>query len=421
MEYKVFDEKSYRIHTIKTDKFKSCSMEIMFRDKIDKSKITENILLTDTLLDSSKKYPKRREMSMELEYLYNAHFRGVTTRLGNSFLISFVMDFLDPKYCEKGYLEKVIEFPFEILLNPHVDENGFNERSFNIRKNYIKSEIESLKENPARYAFKQCLLAMDKDSPSSYSMSGYLDDLENITPLSLIDTYNNLLDNYTCDIYVIGNLDMTEVVKYIKKYFVNKSIKPGKIPLYVKNKSRSRSQNIVEKGACEQDSFIMIYNLENLNKKERDYTIRLYNMILGSGGLTSKLYQYLREENSLCYTVSSMYQKYDGLLMIYAGIDAKDKDKCEKLVKKAIKEMINGDFTDLELDNAKKAIVSSIKMNEDNPGGIIDNYLFNELDGLELYDERIKMFNKVTREEIIEVANKVKLNTIYLYKGEDTE
>ena len=71
------------------------------------------------------------------------------------------------------------------------------------------------------------------------------------------------------------------------------------------------------------------------------------------------------------------------------------------------------------LDNAKKTIVSSIKMSEDTLGGIINNYLFNELDDLPLYDERIKEFNKVTREDIIEVAKKVKLNTIYLLAGEE--
>lgn len=418
MEYKIYDEKSYKIHTIKTDKFKSCSMEIMFRNKIDKDKITESILLTDVLAESSKKYPKRREITMELEDLYNARFRTIASRLGNSVMIDFVLDFLDPKYCEDGYLDKVIEFPFEIMLNPHIDGDGFNQRSFNIRTNFIKSEIESLKENPPRYAFRRSLLNMDKDSPSSYSMAGYLEDLDNINPKSLIDTYHDVLDNYTCDIYVIGNLDMSNVVRLIKKFFKNKSIKNNKINMYVKNKLRNKPQSIVEEGKCEQDSFIMIYNLDKLNKRERDYTIRLYNMILGSGGLTSKLYRYLREENSLCYTVSSMYQKYDGLLIIYSGINAKDKAKCEKLIKKAMNEMIKGEFEDSELDNAKKSIVSSIKMNEDTPGGIIDNYLFHELDDVEFYDDRIKIFNSITKDEIIDVAKKVKLNTVYLYKGE---
>ena len=418
MEYKVIDCNSYRIHTIKTDKFKNCSIEIMFRDKLSKDNITSNNFVVDMLMHSSKKYPKRRDVSIALENLYSASLRGVCTRLGNSFLISFVMDFLNPKYCEKGYLEDVIAFPFEMLQNPNITNNEFDIRSFNIIKNRLKADIESLKEKASRYAFRRSLINMDSSSPTSYSMLGSLEDLENITTSNLVKKYNEMMNNYVCDIYVIGNLDMDRVVELIKKNFTNRTIKEQSIELFVDNKPKKKVTDVSESGKYEQDTFIMIYNLLDLDKRERDIVIHLYNVILGSGGLTSKLYQYIREENSLCYSVNSNYQKYDRLLMIYAGIDKKDKDLCIKLVNKALDEMINGDFSDEDFDNAKRTIVSSIKMSEDTLGGIINNYLFNELDNLPLYDERIKEINSVTKEEVIELAKKFKLNTIYLLTGE---
>lgn len=419
MEYKIIDCNSYRIHTIKTDKFKNCSIEIMFRDKLSKDNITSNNFVVDMLMHSSKKYPKRRDVSIALENLYSASLRGVCTRLGNSFLISFVMDFLNPKYCEKGYLEDVIAMPFEMLQNPNITNNEFDIRSFNIIKNRLKADIESLKEKASRYAFRRSLINMDSSSPTSYSMLGSLEDLENITTSNLVNKYNEMMNNYVCDIYVIGNLDMDRVVELIKKNFTNRTIKEQNIELFVDNKPKKKVTDVSESGKYEQDTFIMIYNLLDLDKRERDIVIHLYNVILGSGGLTSKLYQYIREENSLCYSVNSNYQKYDQLLMIYAGIDKKDKDLCIELVNKAMNEMMNGDFSEDEFENAKRTIVSSIKMSEDTMGGIVNNYLFNELDNLPLYDERIKAFNSVTREEIIKVANKVKLNTIYLLTGED--
>lgn len=419
MEYKIHDCKSYRIHTIKTDKFKNCSMEIMFRNKLEKSEITQNNMLVDMLVHSSNKYPKRRDVSIELENLYSASFRGFTTRLGSSVMLSFCLDFLNPKYCEKGYLDDVLSLPFEMLLNPNIKNNEFDNRSFNIIKNRIKSDIESIKENATKYAFRRSLINMDENSPSSYYMVGYMDDLEAITPSNLVDAYNNLLNNYTCDIFVIGNLDMDEVVTTIKNKFNNRTIKTDKIELYVDNSLRKKYIDVEETGKYEQDSFIMIYNLDDLSERERNFVIHIYNIILGSGGLTSKLYRYLREENSLCYNVSSMIQKYDGLLMIYSGIDGKDKDLCIELVNKAMKEMSSGDFSDLELENAIKTVISSLKMGEDTQGGIVNNYLFNYLDNLPLYEERVKEFKTVTKEEVINVAKRIKLNTIYLLKGED--
>ena len=419
MEYKIHDCKSYRIHTIKTDKFKNCSMEIMFRNKLEKSEITQNNMLVDMLVQSSNKYPKRRDVSIELENLYSASFRGFTTRLGSSVMLSFCLDFLNPKYCEKGYLDDVLSLPFEMLLNPNIKNNEFDNRSFNIIKNRIKSDIESIKENATKYAFRRSLINMDENSPSSYYMVGYMDDLEAITPSNLVDAYNNLLNNYTCDIFVIGNLDMDEVVTTIKNKFNNRTIKTDKIELYVDNSLRKKNIDVEETGKYEQDSFIMIYNLDDLSERQRNFVIHIYNIILGSGGLTSKLYRYLREENSLCYNVSSMIQKYDGLLMIYSGIDGKDKDLCIDLVNKAMKEMSSGDFSDLELENAIKTVISSLKMGEDTQGGIVNNYLFNYLDNLPLYEERVKEFKTVTKEEVINVAKRIKLNTIYLLKGED--
>ena len=100
---------------------------------------------------------------------------------------------------------------------------------------------------------------------------------------------------------------------------INRYIKTDKVELYVDNKLKKKHIDVEETGKYEQDSFIMIYNLEDLDERERNFVIHIYNIILGSGGLTSKLYRYLREENSLCYNVSSMLQKYDGLLMIYSS------------------------------------------------------------------------------------------------------
>lgn len=418
MEYKIVDCNSYKIHTIKTDKFKNCSIEIIYKNKLVKDEISANNMVVDMLMHTSKKYPTRRDVSIALEDLYSASLRGVSTRLGNSFFISFVMDFLDPKYCEKGYLEDIIKFQFEMLQNPNITNGEFDSRSFNIIKNRLKADIESLTENSTRYGLRRSFGHMDSSSPSSYSMLGTLEELDSITTTNLVNTYNNIMNNYDCDIYVIGNLDMDNVVELIKKYFNNRTIKNNHIELYVDNKLKRKVTDVTEHGNYEQDTFIMIHNVKDLSKREKDYVIHLFNVIFGSGGLTSKLYQYVREENSLCYSINSVYQKYDQLLVIYSGLDGSAKELCMELVDKALNEMIDGDFSLEELDNAKKQIISSIRMSEDTLGGIVNNYLFMNLDQMALYDERIKEFNTVTREEIQEVAKKIKLNTVYLLKGD---
>ena len=80
-------------------------MEIILRNKIKKESITKWNFLCDMLMHSSKRYPKRKDIVIKLEDLYNSSVRGVASRLGNSYTMNFVVNFLNPKYCEKDFLK----------------------------------------------------------------------------------------------------------------------------------------------------------------------------------------------------------------------------------------------------------------------------------------------------------------------------
>ena len=419
MDYKLFKYNNINIHTVKTDKFKNCSIEVMFRNKIDKDKITSLNALIDIMTYSCKKYPTRRDLAIAMENLYSTSIRGGNTRLGNYLFTSFVVDFLNPKYCDDNYLNDVLDLFHDVLFDPNIKDKKFDLRSFNIVKNKLQSTIETEKENPLKYAVLRSHYHMDKDSLSSISLCGNLKDLKKISINNLVNTYNDLFNNSFCEVFIIGNIDMNEIVKLFKKKFSFNSNKEKINNLLIHNKLANKVKNVEEIGHYEQDSFLMLFNLDKLSEKEKNFVFPIYNSILGSGGLTSKLYKYIREENSLCYNLFSNYQKYDSLLMIYVGLNAKDKDKCISLVNKALDEMKNGLFSDEEIDNAKKGIINNIFISLDSPGGMINNYFMNVIDNIPLPDERIKIYNSITKEEVIKLANKIKLNTIYILKGSE--
>jgi predicted Zn-dependent peptidase len=80
-------------------------------------------------------------------------------------------------------------------------------------------------------------------------------------------------------------------------------------------------------------------------------------------------------------------------------------------------EMIKGKFSDDDLEDAKNNLILSIEMSQDNNISILNNYVFNVFDKLPTYDERKKMFSEVTKEEVMELAKKLKLNSIYYLSG----
>ena len=71
---------------------------VMYNDifsNIDKNDITLRSVLTEMLVENTKKYNTRRKIMKELENLYNAYFYGVTNRVGSSVITSFCFDFIN--------------------------------------------------------------------------------------------------------------------------------------------------------------------------------------------------------------------------------------------------------------------------------------------------------------------------------------
>ncbi|HIU11465.1 MAG TPA: insulinase family protein [Candidatus Onthocola stercorigallinarum] len=422
MVYKTYKCNSYNIHTIKTDRFKTVHMEIIFRKNIVKEELVNYAFLVDMLMESSKNYPKRKDVITKLEELYKLVVYGTTVKTGNVLNSNFMADFIDPKFIdEEDYLENVIKFIFEMLMNPNATNEEFDLKEFNFVKERLKREIKSIDENPFKSSMRKAIEAMDKSSVTAFPLMGSVEELDDITPSSLYKYYKKLFKDNTCDIFIIGNVDSDNIVSLIQKYFKHRYIYTNKLVLRVDNKEKKKVTTKEDVSENLQANLVMIYNIGELPEVERHVTMQVFNYIFGSGGLTSKLYKRIREENSLCYNISTLYLKYDELLAIHISLDTTNVKKAISMVKKCLKEMQNGEFLDSDLEDAKKSISLALDLTNDNNSSLLNNYVFHEFDNLPLIDERKKSLAKLTKEDVVNVAKKLKLNTIYVLKGKENE
>ena len=418
MVYKSYECGSYNIHTIKTDKFKTCHMEIIFSKNIDKKDVSTTVMLGEILAEVSKKYPTRKDLMIHLEELYRTTFYSVVTKIGKTFNTIFTLDFIDPKYInEKSYLENVLKFPFEMIESPLVKNDEFDLKTFNIVKDRLIRDLKSINEEPMKKVCRKSLEIMDKDSYSAIFTPGSEEELNKVTPSSLYKAYQKFFKENTCNIFLVGNIDMDEAVNVIKKNFHNRIICNNKLEFYADNKLVKKEKIVSEDSDFAQTNLVMLFNIDKITKRERDVVFFVLNYILGTGGLNSKLYKNIRENNSLCYAINSLYLKYDNLLLVQSSLEEENVKKACTLVKKCLKDMTKGDFTDEDIKNAKNNLIVSLKMCEDNVVSLVNNYVFSVLDDFPLIDERVKMYGSVTREEIIKLAKKIKINTTYILKG----
>lgn len=421
MESREYDLNSYRLHILKSDKAKSVHLEIHFRDNVDKNNIYYKTMLTDILTDCSVDYMTRKDVVVKLEELYKASFYGTTSKLGGMVDNIFVYNFINPEFInDQSYFEEVFSLPFDMILKPKAKNKAFDKTVFDVVKNRAIKDIESVMENPVKLSISNALKAFDENSVSSISVSGKLNDVKKVTSEDLYCEYKNMLKNSYCDIYVIGDVDFDEVYKIITKKFNLNTIKTGKIDLNVTNKL-GKVKKVNEKGSFVQTNLNVVCNLDNLTDEEKNITLQVYNYILGSGGLSSKLYQKLREQHSLCYGVYSIFLKYDNLLIVQVSIDDKNQKKAILLIKQALNEMVKGLIKEEEFSDAKVNLLSSLKMAKDSNITLLSNYIFNKLDNLPSIDERMDYIKNVTIDDVKTVAKKVKINTIYTLKGGSDE
>ena len=416
MKYQKYDLEKYNLHIINTDRFKKVSVMINFKRKIKKEDMTIRRLLSDCLLESSLKYPSRRLIDMEVEDLYGVSITSNTFTSGNYDILSFKATFLNEAFTEIGMNKKSIMFLLELLLNPDVKNNSFNDYGFDLGKRIIKNEINTFKEYPPNYAHQRMLEVMDKKAPISYRGCGYLKDLNKITKEDLYKYYKSVINDDIIDIVVIGDVNNSELLNLFKESFTRVNKNKNSESHFIKLNTKKIKEK-TELSKINQSRLVIGCTVDTDNLFDMQYVLNFYSFILGGSG-DSLLFKTVREENSLCYHISSSYNIVSNLITIKAGIDATNKDKTIKLINECMDKMKNGEFSNEDIEKARIIYKNSCIEMLDNEMSIVNNYMSHEYLKADLLADRIKEIDKVTKDMVVEIAKKVKVNTIYMLEGD---
>lgn len=416
MNYKKYTNNAFNIHIITTDKFKSVSMKVNFKKKIEKQDITYRNLLTKLLLQSNKDYPNKQSLEIATEDLYNQGISANNYISGNYIITSFNTTFLNETYTEKNMNEKSIEFFLGLIFKPNVSNKQF--AYFDLAQRLVKDEIDTIKDDPKSYSIQRLAEEMNE---FSFNPIGYLDDLEKITNEDVYNYYENMLKSDLIDIFIIGNINADKTKNLInKKFNVNTIKKPGKSHFIVNDKIRKRAKSIEENMPLEQAKLCLGFKLSSLTDFEIKYVMNVYCYILG-GGPDSKLFKNVREKHSLCYNISCFHRPVTNTMIITAGVNKEDAKKCISLIKKEINKMAKGDFSDSDIQSAKIIGVNALKEIEDYQSSIIKIFESHEYLNFDLLDERSLSINNVTKQDVVNLSKKIHLDTIYLLEGDTIE
>lgn len=421
MKVNIIKNKNYNLHTINVDNFRSCHFSLVFRSKFDEKKALAFSLLADILTDSSKNYPSPKYVYRHNDSNYILGFYGSFSKVGKVMQTYIVCDYVDPKYIkEDDYLDNTYKYIFEMLSNPLVENNRFNEKILNVAKKRLLTDLSSLKEDNVFLSVHKAVQIFASNPITSFSLYDVIDYIEKITPEELYNYYLELVNNSSIDIFVTSSTDSKIIEKTVKKYFPFKQSTYTKYNELIINKTRRLPKKVVDKSSFKQSSIVMVFNVNDMTMFEREFVMSYYINIINAGGLGSKLYRSLREESGLCYNVSTSCNDRVNMLIVRSTLKPGFENKAIRLVKKCIRDMKNK-ISNEEFVGAYYAFQRSLKGMVDSIGAINRLYMNMYYAGFSSYEEKQTKFKKVTIDDVNNLAKKVKLNTIYVLKGDKNE
>ncbi len=417
MEYFDYDMGGFNLHVIKTNRFKTISYNINIRFEDEKDTERYMGMLSRLLIQTSSHFDSLRDINVFCASIYDPSYNIRILSSGAQDILTLSASFANEKYTEIGMNEANFKFLTSFIFEPKIIDNGFDREVFEIQKEKLLEYYRTMKDRPQDYASGRLSEEMKTRKYDVMKLNEFIQSIESLTAEELYDFYKKIMKEGTLDIFVCGDVNPTKIKNIFSKLIKFKGSKK-KINHLIKQDSYNKKEKIIiEPSLNTQSNLVIGCKLMDLTDFERKYVFVLYSWILG-GGMNSLLTQTVRERNSLCYYIYATRQNLFETMKIYAGINGSDFEKTYDLVKKEMKNMEEGNFP-LELfEGVKEIYYNSLIKIEDTQSEVTGNYTSELFIHNDRIDVRKKQMEKVTKEDVMNLAKKVHIDTVYLLKGE---
>lgn len=417
MKYYDYDMDGFKLHVIKTNRFKTVfySINIRFEDNKDSEIYTS--LLSRMLIQTSSKFNSLREINTYCASIYDPSYNIRVLGSGSENILRLTSSFANEKYTEKGMLLKNLEFLTSFIFEPKIVDGGFDKEMFDIQKEKLLEYYKSMKDNPKEYAKGRLAEEMQIKKYKVLKLDDLISGISNLSEVELYNFYQSIMSKGCLDIFICGDVDEKEVKKIFSKLIKFKGTHKKINHLVKQHDFKDMPNIVVDKTNNTQSNLIIGFKLDNLSDFERNYVFVLYSWILG-GGMSSLLSQTVREKYSLCYYIYAVRQNLFETMKIYAGIDGVNFEKTCNLIQDELENMENGNFS-LELfEGVKEIYYNSLIRIEDSQDDLVASYVSEIFINNDSISDRKKNMSMVTKEDVMNLAKKVHVDTIYLLKGE---
>ncbi|MBQ2897061.1 MAG: insulinase family protein [Clostridia bacterium] len=409
------------IHFIEGERFKTSLLTFNFSRPLQNPEASYNALIPAVLRRGCNRYPKSSYLNTYLDDLYGASASYAVKKKGANQVVSMrfstICDSMAP---DLKPFSKLCALAKQMIFNPYLPNDEFFDTDYVEREkiNLIQF-IESVINDKKEYAKKRLIEEMYKDETFGIFEFGSIDDIKKITAKELYEYYKKLLSSSTVDIFVSGKCDKEYITDVIKEAFEEIEVSSSGYTNKPFGKYNEDVKYISETSDITQGKLSIGFKTEVTANHNLYFAMAVFNNLFG-GSPHSKLFLNVREKLSLAYYANSGYDGHRGLVIVNCGIEFDKYEITLKEVLKQLDDIKSGSFTDEEISASILAITGSHNAAKDSMS-VMEEFCFGGIvSGLNMsLEDSVKKINAVTRQDIIDAAKTVVLDTVFFLKGDE--
>lgn len=401
---------------VKNDRFNTTLISYNFYLPLKKETVASYALLPFILTSCGKDYPDFSKLNLKLAKLYGARLNASAEKYGDYQLLKMTISVINDRFSLDG--ESLVKSASLLLLNlifsPNTEDGAFLTEDLEREKRkaieHIKGEISEKR----IYAKKRLIEEMYENSPYGIPKCGTVEDVEAITEKSLYNAWERMLQTAFVRVQVVGSAVPTGLFEDITERFSvteRKNITDCKIS--EPTEKRNTVKRVTDNMDVTQGKLCLGFSAEMCGNDDTTLPLMVMTDIFG-GGPYSRLFSNVREKMSLCYYCSASAVRQKGLITVESGIETENALKAEKEILNQLEAVKKGEFSDFEFQSSIKSISDSLNSYNDSQNSI-DLWYAIKVNNNSVYspEDIAEKLKNITREDVVNTANGVTLNTVY--------
>lgn len=407
--------------SIRDSRFKTMRMSVNFMVPLQKETAAGNAIIPFLLSRSNRKYPDFTKLNERLAELYGAVLDADVQKFGDIQVLSVFAGGIADQYALNGesVSAELTSLLCSAVFEPAFRDGLFPEDDFEQEKRQMAETLDAEFNDKRLYALRRCVAVMCEKEPCGIDRFGSKEAIEGLKREDLTAVWKKLIRGAHVEVLAVGNCDPEPIYRSFCNAF--RSVERTKaVPC--ENcvvKQPGKIKRITERTDVAQSKLVMGFRTGCAEPEKAVPAMKLMSVLYG-GSPSSKLFLNVREKMSLCYYCGSGYHSVKGILFVQSGVEQKNIEKAEKEILNQLTEVQKGNFTDSEFEEAKLSLCNSY------------HTLSDLLDGLEGWcisktfsnpvatpEEESDMVSATTRQDLIDAAQNIALDTVYCLTGKE--